>query len=118
MIEDYINAILTELITIMKSLGEKKELWGILFMMTDKENYPLKDIAKWFPTLSKNVIREKFLKPLVSAGLIQHHAHSLVEIVDYEGAYYKVSHLCERVLKVMEYALEIYHPSLKHPLEG
>jgi hypothetical protein len=106
MIDKYIEAIPNDVINIMKSLGERKESWGILFMMGNKEEYTLKDMARWFPTLSKNVIRDRYLKPLVSAGLVNQCAHSLVELIDQEKSTYSLSKVGERILKVMEFALE------------
>ncbi len=107
-IDKYVNAIPSELIRIMHSLGEKKESWGILFMMADRKKYTIKEIARWFPHLSKNTIREKYITPLITAGLLQQHAPSLVELVEHEKSVYTISSLGERILKVMEFALEVF----------
>lgn len=106
--DKYLSAIPSELIHIMHSLGEKKESWGILFMMGDQKKYTIKDIARWFPHMSKNTIREKYIKPLIIAGLLQHDSPSLVELVEHEKSVYTISSLGERILKVMEFALEVF----------
>jgi hypothetical protein len=111
--DNYMSSIPLEVIHIMHSLGEKKESWGILFMMADKKEYTLKEIARWFPDLSKNVLREKYIKPLLTAGLLQHHSPSLVELVDHERSFYTISSLGERFLKVMELALEMVQEPIK-----
>ncbi len=117
MINRYLDAIPNDLIKIMRSLGERKESWGILFMMGDKEEYTLKDISRWFPSLTKNVVRDKYLMPLVSAGLVTQHMHSLVELVEHEKSCYSLSHVGERILKVMESALEAVSLPAHHPAE-
>ncbi len=104
----YLNAIPSELIHIMRSLGEKKESWGILFMMADRKNYTIKEIGRWFPHMSKNTIRERYITPLIQAGLLQHHSPSLVELVEHEKSVYTISSLGERILAVMELALEVF----------
>jgi hypothetical protein len=113
MIDKYLSSVPSELVHIMHSLGERKESWGILFMMADQKEYTLKEIARWFPDLSKNVIREKYMKPLIAAGLLQYHSPSLVELVDRERSIYTISSLGERFLTVMELALEIFQEPVK-----
>jgi predicted transcriptional regulator len=107
-IDKYLNAIPAELVRVMHSLGERKESWGILFMMADRRNYTIKEITRWFPHMSKNIIREKYIAPLITAGLLQHHSPSLVELVEHEKSVYNISSLGERILKVMELALEVF----------
>jgi hypothetical protein len=107
-IDKYLSAIPSELIHVMHSLGDKKESWGILFMMADRKKYTIREIARWFPHLSKNTIREKYIKPLITAGLLQHTSPSLVELVEHEKSLYTISSLGERILKVMELALEVF----------
>jgi hypothetical protein len=112
-IENYLKTIPSDLVHIMHSLGERKESWGILFMMADRKKYTLKEIARWFPDLSKNVIREKYIAPLLIAGLLQHQSPSLVELIDQERSFYTISSLGERFLKVMELALEVFQEPIK-----
>jgi hypothetical protein len=112
-IDTYLSSIPSELVQVMHSLGEKKESWGILFMMADRRNYTIKEIARWFPHISKNTIREKYITPLIHAGLLQHHSPSLVELVEPEKSVYMISSLGERILKVMELALEVFPEPLQ-----
>jgi hypothetical protein len=113
MIDKYLSSVPSDLVHIMHSLGERKESWGILFMMADRKEYTLKEIARWFPDLSKNVIREMYMKPLIAAGLLQHNSPSLIELVDHERSIYTISSLGERFLKVMELALEMFQEPVK-----